>query len=83
MLNCDVDGTSARRSPSTVPASRKLRRKRSPKGFGPSFRGTLVTALERDELLRALGEVIDGLLREAEEVHELAAKVGPQLRQFA
>jgi hypothetical protein len=33
-------------------------------------------------LARALGEVIDGLLREAEEVQELAAKVGPQLRQL-
>ncbi|HTL30825.1 MAG TPA: hypothetical protein VL282_16460 [Tepidisphaeraceae bacterium] len=32
-----------------------------------SFRGTLVTSLTRDELLRALGEVIDGLLREADD----------------
>ena len=47
-----------------------------------SFRGTLVTALTRDELLRALGEAIDGLLREAEEVHEVAAKVEGQLRHL-
>ena len=47
-----------------------------------SFRGTLVTALEQGELLRALGEVIEGLLREAEEVQEVAAKVEGQLRQL-
>jgi hypothetical protein len=47
-----------------------------------SFRGTLVTALSRGELLRALSEAIDGLLREAEEVKEVAAKVEPQLRQL-
>ncbi len=46
------------------------------------FRGALVTSLERDELLRALGCAIEGLLREADEVRELAAKVEPQLRQL-
>ena len=40
-------------------------------------------SLERDELLRALGVAIDGLLREADEVRELAAKVEPQLRALA
>ena len=45
-----------------------------------SFKDTLVTALERDQLLRALGATIDGLLQEAEEVHELAVKVEPYLR---
>jgi hypothetical protein len=45
--------------------------------------GALVTSLERDELLRALGCVIDGLLREVEEVRELAEKVEPQLRELA
>jgi hypothetical protein len=47
-----------------------------------SFRGTLVTALSEDELLRALSEAIDGLLREAEEVQEVAAKVEGQLRHL-
>jgi hypothetical protein len=46
------------------------------------FNGTLVTSLERDELLRALRYVIEGLLREAEEVQELANKVEPQLREL-
>jgi hypothetical protein len=33
-----------------------------------SFMGALVTSLERDELLRALGYAIEGLLREGDEV---------------
>jgi hypothetical protein len=45
-----------------------------------AFKSALVTSLERDELLRALGSTIEGLLREADEVQELAAKVEPQLR---
>jgi len=45
-----------------------------------AFRDALVAALERDELLRALGRTIEGLLREAGEVQALAAKVAPQLR---
>ncbi len=44
------------------------------------FRSTLVTSLEQDELLRALGCVIEGLLREGDEVQELATKVESQLR---
>ncbi len=44
--------------------------------------GALVTSLERDELLRALGCAIDGLLCEADEVQELAANVEPQLRML-
>jgi hypothetical protein len=47
-----------------------------------SFMGALVTSLERDELLRALGYAIEGLLREVDEVQELAAKVEPQLRKL-
>ena len=43
------------------------------------FTGALVTSLERAELLRALGCVVRGLLGEAEEVQDLAAKVAPQL----
>jgi hypothetical protein len=46
------------------------------------FKGALVTSLERDELLRALGCAIEGLLREADEVHDLAVKVEPQLREL-
>jgi len=46
------------------------------------FRDALVTSLEREELLRALGVVIDGLLHEREGVEELAAKVEPQLREL-
>ena len=46
------------------------------------FLNALVTSLERDELLRALGCAIEGLLGEVEEVKELAAKVEPQLRQL-
>jgi hypothetical protein len=44
------------------------------------FVGALVASLERDELLRALGCAIEGLVREGAEAQELAAKVEPQLR---
>jgi hypothetical protein len=43
--------------------------------FSNSFVGTLT----RDELLRALGSVINGLLYEIDDVQELAIKVKPQL----
>jgi hypothetical protein len=46
------------------------------------FRGALVSSLERAELLRALGFAIEGLLRETDEVRDLAAKVEPQLREL-
>jgi hypothetical protein len=46
------------------------------------FACALVTGLERGELLRALGCGIEGLLREAGEVQELANKVEPQLREL-
>jgi hypothetical protein len=45
-----------------------------------AFKGTLVRSLERDELLRALGSAVDGLLGEAD---ELAASVEPQLRELS
>jgi hypothetical protein len=48
-----------------------------------AFRDALVRSLDPDELLRALGEVIAGLLREADEVRPLAAKVEPQLQRLA
>ena len=44
--------------------------------------GALVRSLERDELLRALRCAVNGLLAEAEEVRELAAKVEPELREL-
>jgi len=47
-----------------------------------AFKDALVRSLERDELLRALGSAVAGLLREAGEVQELAAKVEPQLREL-
>jgi hypothetical protein len=47
-----------------------------------TFKGALVCSLERDELLRALKSAIAGLLRESEQVHELAARVEPQLREL-
>ena len=46
------------------------------------FSNTFVTKLTRDELLRALSCVIDGLLHEIEGVQELAIKVQPQLLEL-
>jgi hypothetical protein len=46
------------------------------------FKCTLVASLERDELLRALGCAIEGLLNEVDDVQELATKVEPQLRML-
>lgn len=46
------------------------------------FMRALVTSLERNELLRALGCAIEGILHEADEVQELAIKVEPQLREL-
>ena len=54
-----------------------------PSDVRDGFKGALATSLERDELLRALGCAIEGLLREAGEARELAGKVEPQLRQLA
>jgi hypothetical protein len=45
-----------------------------------AFEPALVTSLARDQLLRALESAITGLLREAREVAELAARVEPELR---
>ena len=50
-----------------------------------AFQEALVRSLEREELLRALGVAIAGLLRETAQVRELAelaAKVEPQLREL-
>ncbi len=42
----------------------------------------LVRSLDRDELLRALGHVVEGLLREAGQAEDLAKQVEPQLREL-
>ncbi|HUH99193.1 MAG TPA: hypothetical protein VLZ89_17680 [Anaerolineales bacterium] len=54
-----------------------------PAGVRDVFKNALVSSLEREELLRALGCVISGLLDEADQVGELAVKVEPQLRMLA
>jgi predicted nucleotidyltransferase len=53
-----------------------------PMGVRDAFKDSLVCSLERDELLRALGCAITGLLRETDDVQGLAAKVEPQLQQL-
>src|SRR4029078_2561267 len=53
-----------------------------PVEVGDPFKSALVTSLEPDELLRAPGSAIDGLLRESDEVRELASKVEPGLREL-
>lgn len=47
------------------------------------FTGALAASLKREELLRALGHAVKGLLREAEEARDLAQKVEPQLLALA
>jgi hypothetical protein len=42
----------------------------------------LVRSLERDELLRALAAAVGALLRESDEVPEMAAKLEPQLQEL-
>jgi hypothetical protein len=46
------------------------------------FNSALVASIDRDELLRALTQVIHALLDEADEVKELAIQVEPQLREL-
>jgi hypothetical protein len=46
------------------------------------FAGSLAASLERGELLRALTVTIEGLLREADEAQDLAAKLEPRLREL-
>jgi predicted nucleotidyltransferase len=48
-----------------------------------AFGDGLVRSLDRDELLRALAVVVEGLLRQTADVPELAATVEPQLRRLA
>ena len=47
-----------------------------------TFRDAIARSLERNELLRALGCAIAGLLREADEIPDLSAKVEPELRKL-
>jgi hypothetical protein len=47
-----------------------------------AFAGSLVRSLERDELLRALSVAIDALLRESEQVRDVAAPIELQLREL-
>ena len=57
-----------------------------PAGVLAAFQDALARSLDPDELLRALGVAITGLLREAAQVRELAelaAKVEPQLQELA
>jgi len=51
-----------------------------PAGVREPFEPALVRALERGELLRALAEAIDGLLRESAQAPDLAAQVEADLR---
>jgi hypothetical protein len=53
-----------------------------PASVQAAFTDSLVTFLERDELLRALRAVIEGLLGQTDEVREMAAKVESQLREL-
>lgn len=53
-----------------------------PRNVRESFRGALVRSLDRDELLRALRDAIEGLLREADEVRDFAASVEAELRKL-
>ena len=46
------------------------------------FKSALVMTLERNELQRALNHALEGLLREADEIRGLAAKVEPELRKL-
>ncbi len=46
------------------------------------FKPSLVKSLEREELMRALSFVIDGMFKETDDVKELAAKVEPRVREL-
>lgn len=54
-----------------------------PSDIRDTFSSALVANLTREELLRALGCVIDGFLHEVEDVQELAIMVKPQLLELA
>lgn len=47
-----------------------------------SFKETMVCSLDREGLLQALGRTTDGLLRNSQEVHDLASKLEGQLHEL-
>src|SRR6266498_618750 len=47
-----------------------------------TFSKALISSSEREELMRALSCVIDGMFHEVDEVQELATKVEPRLREL-
>jgi hypothetical protein len=53
-----------------------------PANVKAALNDSLVTSLEREELLRALRAVIEGLLSQTDEVREMATKVESQLREL-
>jgi PPOX class probable FMN-dependent enzyme len=48
-----------------------------------AFSDALVRSVDRDDLLRALGSAVDGLLGEAEDIRDVAVRVEDQLRALA
>ena len=52
------------------------------RGPGDTFKATLVTAVERDELARALRCAVARLMAESGEVRSLAEKIEPDLREL-
>ena len=65
-----------------LPARRGIGFDDLPAELRDAFTDALVFSLERDELLRALASAVAGLLREATEVADIAAKVESQLREL-
>ena len=53
-----------------------------PENVRLAFLGSMATSQERGELLRTLRVVIEGLLSETQEIHELAGKAETQLREL-
>ncbi len=54
-----------------------------PESVHNSFRGSLVSTLERESLLRALGITIQGLLQQTEPIQNQAVKIEPWLRELS
>ena len=53
-----------------------------PKEVREAFVASLVTSLDRENLLRALAASVEGLLREAGDLPELVTRLRPELRQL-
>jgi hypothetical protein len=54
-----------------------------PAGVREAFAHALPTSLHADDLFRALRAVIDGVLREAGDIGEVAVKIQPHVRELA